>query len=155
MVNRFSREARQVVVAALDEAHRRGDRRLGTEHLLLGLLGDPAGEPAAALGVDLPTARDALDTLDLAAMASVGVSIDALPPRAPATGSGSLPFTGGAKDVMRGCLHAAVHDRSRAIETRHLLLAVLDCAPAEPAVALLHALSIDPDTVRARLGEAA
>jgi ATP-dependent Clp protease ATP-binding subunit ClpA len=155
MITRFSRAARQVVVAALDEAHRRGDRRVGTEHLLLGLLGDPAAEPAAALGVDLPTARDALDGLDLAALASVGVSIDALPLRAPATSSGSLPFTGGAKDVMRGCLRAAARDRSHAIEARHLLLAVLEGAPAEPATGLLRALSIDPATVRARLGEAA
>ncbi len=41
MFNRFSKSARQAVTAAVDEAHARGDRRVGTEHLLLGLLQVP------------------------------------------------------------------------------------------------------------------
>src|SRR5262245_29909452 len=58
-----------VVRSALEEARRRGDRRLSTEHLLLALLYDPAAAPARALGVDLETARAALDALDRAALA--------------------------------------------------------------------------------------
>ncbi|NUP68945.1 MAG: hypothetical protein HOW71_43015, partial [Nonomuraea sp.] len=70
-----------VVSAALDEARERGDRRLGTEHLLLGLLRDPGSEPARALGVDLTGARAALDELDREALRSLGLDLGEAPPR--------------------------------------------------------------------------
>ena len=35
MFNQFSKAARAAVAAAVDEAQRRGDTRIGTEHLLL------------------------------------------------------------------------------------------------------------------------
>src|SRR5216683_3308151 len=46
---------------ARDEAIRRGDRTVGTEHLVLALLIDPASPAAQALGCDLDSARRALD----------------------------------------------------------------------------------------------
>ena len=57
MVTRLSPDARKVLACAAQEARRRGDRRLGTDHLLLGLLCDPDSSAAAALGVDLAAAR--------------------------------------------------------------------------------------------------
>jgi ATP-dependent Clp protease ATP-binding subunit ClpA len=51
---------------ATAEARRRGDRRVGTEHLALALLADPESVTARALGVSLTAARDALRALDLA-----------------------------------------------------------------------------------------
>ena len=42
---------------ARDEAVRRGDRTIGTEHLVLALLVDPASPAARALGCDLDSAR--------------------------------------------------------------------------------------------------
>jgi hypothetical protein len=64
---------------AREEALRRGDRRVGTEHLLLGLLREP--ELADALGHDLDETRGALAAMDREALASVGVdpAIDAPP----------------------------------------------------------------------------
>src|ERR1700679_1299175 len=56
---------------AREEARRRGDRKVGTEHLILGLLRDPV--LARALGSDLQAARDVLDTLDHDALAAVGI----------------------------------------------------------------------------------
>ena len=58
---------------ARDEAIRRGDRTIGTEHLVLALLSDPASPAAQALRCDLDTARRALDTLDDQALAAIGI----------------------------------------------------------------------------------
>jgi hypothetical protein len=60
-------------VRARVEARRRGDRRAGTEHLVLGLLGDPAIE--SVLGVSLQRARDALDSLDRDALDAGGIGV--------------------------------------------------------------------------------
>ena len=49
-------------VHAREEARRRGDRRVGTDDLLLGLLREPA--VAQVLGCDLGAAREALDAMD-------------------------------------------------------------------------------------------
>jgi ATP-dependent Clp protease ATP-binding subunit ClpA len=47
---RFESDARAVVEAAQHEAHGLGHNYIGTEHLLLGLLSNPAGAPARLLG---------------------------------------------------------------------------------------------------------
>src|SRR5215472_10054975 len=67
-----------VVRRALEQARNRGDRRLGTEHLLLGVIGDPQSDVARGLGVDLESAHAALDALDRAALASIGLEIGGL-----------------------------------------------------------------------------
>jgi len=58
-------------IDAREEARRRGDRKVGTEHLILALLREPV--LAQALGCDLQTARDALDAMDHDALAAVGI----------------------------------------------------------------------------------
>ena len=73
MFTQFAAGARTVVTSALEEARLRGDRRIGTEHLLLGLLHDPDSVAARTLGIDLATAQEALDALDRAALAAVGI----------------------------------------------------------------------------------
>ena len=57
---------------ASEEARRRGDRRAGTDHLLLGLLEEP--EIEAVLGVSLLKARDRLDSLDREVLGALGVA---------------------------------------------------------------------------------
>ena len=57
---------------AREEARRCGDRRVGTDHLLLGLLHDPA--TVAVLGVSLEQCRQALDSLDRGALESLGLT---------------------------------------------------------------------------------
>jgi len=49
-------------IHAREEARRRGDRRVGTEHLVLALLRD--SNLAQALGCDLQFARETLDAMD-------------------------------------------------------------------------------------------
>ena len=61
-----------IYLRASEEARRRGDRRTGTDHVLLGLLEDPSIE--VALGVSLQQARQALDSLDQEALGALGMA---------------------------------------------------------------------------------
>ena len=152
MVKRLSEDARKLVLAAAaDEARRRGDRRVGTDHLLLGLLHDPTDKVASALGVDLASARAAEDALDRAALAAVGIDAGDLGPVAEAAGARRPALTSGARAVLKGAVEQARATRSRRIETRHLLLALLACERPDPAAQLLHELRVDAAAVRARL----
>ncbi len=121
-VQRLSADARVALFrAATAEATRRGDRYIGTELLLLGLLADSDGAAEHALGISLEAARAGLDRLDREALGTIGV--DSHP--ATSTGRSSvrrhLPFTSGAKRaIVRAVRHATrpardVHlDSSRA-----------------------------------------
>ena len=60
-----------IYMRASEEARRRGDRRTGTDHVLLGLLEDPSIE--VLLGVSLQQARQALESLDQEALGALGM----------------------------------------------------------------------------------
>jgi ATP-dependent Clp protease ATP-binding subunit ClpA len=153
MVKRLSEDARKLVLtAAAEEARRRGDRRLGTDHLLLGLLHNPSAEAASALGVDLASARAAQDALDRAALAAVGIHADGLGPIEDVAGPRRRPpLTSGARAVFKRALEQARPSRSGRIETRHFLLALLACERPDPAAELLHQLGVDTAVVGDRL----
>jgi ATP-dependent Clp protease ATP-binding subunit ClpA len=60
MFERFTDRARRVVVLAMEEARRLTHPHIGTEHLLLGLLREPASlatEVLASLGVSVEEVR--------------------------------------------------------------------------------------------------
>jgi len=151
MFEQFAIAARTVATAALEEARRRGDRRLSTEHVLLGLLHDENSRAAQALGVDLGTARAGLDELDRAALAVVGIDADGVDRPAVPASAKRTPFTSGAREVFRRGLFQARATHSRRIEVEHLLLAVLDARYPDPAAELIGHLGIDPTAVRERL----
>ena len=73
-----------IYLQASEEARRRGDRRTGTDHLLLALLEDPSVE--VVLGVSLQQARQAHESLDHEALGALGLvsgtDAPALPMRA-------------------------------------------------------------------------
>ncbi|MFE5034790.1 Clp protease N-terminal domain-containing protein [Streptomyces sp. NPDC056683] len=149
MFEQFAAEARATVASALEETTLRGDRRIGTEHLLLGVLHDPGA--ARALGTDLETARAALDTLDRSALAVVGIDVHGID-RSPIPASRKrTPFTSGARAVLPRALAETKKAHSRRITPEHLLLALLDCEHPDPVATLLTELDIDRTTVRARL----
>jgi ATP-dependent Clp protease ATP-binding subunit ClpA len=153
MVTRLSADARKIVLtSAAEEARRRGDRRLGTDHLLLGLLHDQDSPVAAALGIDLESARTALDALDRAALSAVGVNVDHLaqPPR-PVHARRLLPLTSGARAVIKRTVEETHRTKSRRIETRQFLLALLERERPDPAAELFEALKVDRSQVRSRL----
>src|SRR5438874_516184 len=100
MVKRLTPDARKrVLKSAVDEAHRRGDRRIGTDHMLLGLLHEPAA--AKLLGVGLEDARRASSFLDRAALAAVGLEAPTLDVPLPARSGRRPPFTSGAREVLK------------------------------------------------------
>jgi ATP-dependent Clp protease ATP-binding subunit ClpA len=154
MPKRLSVDARKLVLtSAAEEARRRGDRRLGTDHLLLGLLHGEDSPTAEALGVSLADARAASDALDRAALAAVGVQVDTLGEGPPApSGRRFPPLTSGARAVFKRAIDEARPSRSGRIDTSHFLLALLSLRRPDPAAELLGALGVDPAAVRKRLG---
>lgn len=136
---------RAVLTAAVDEAERRGDRRIGTDHLLLGLLHDAGGLARTALDVDLVAARTADRALDRAALAAVGIAVPPLPEAEPVRSRRRRPLTSAARAVLLRSVHSAVHatPRRRAVDERDLLLALLACERPDPAAELLAALGVD------------
>ena len=58
---------------ASEEARRQGDRRTGTDHILLALLEDPSIE--VVLGVSLQQARQVLELLDQEALGALGLGL--------------------------------------------------------------------------------
>lgn len=148
-------------IDAREEARRRGDRKVGTEHLVLGLLREPV--MARALGCDLQTARDALDALDRDALAAVGIGAAFNAPPIPVDDSAKrssrptlkvvlqdrLPMTPAAKSA----LEESWKERRRGsnITLQHVLLIVLELDPPDPAAELIAALGVDRAAARQRL----
>src|SRR3954462_4535313 len=87
MFERFTEDARQVVVSSQDEARRLHHPFIGTEHLLLGLLSQ-AGSPTTAVlerhGVTRTATLEAIrrfsgqEDFDAAALGAVGIDLDSV-----------------------------------------------------------------------------
>jgi ATP-dependent Clp protease ATP-binding subunit ClpA len=147
MFERFSRDARDVVVASQEESRRLGHDRVGTVHLLLGMLGDEDGTAGQALrrhGVDLDRLRELVrhvvgagrTPLDGDALAVIGIDLDAVRQAVEASfGEGALergrsvkghiPFTPQAKKSLELALRSALALKHKRICGGHLLLGVL------------------------------
>ena len=143
---------------AREEARRCGDRRVGTDHLLLGLLHDPA--VIAILGVSLEQGRQAVDVLDRRALASVGLGAPfEAPPLAmrpvPARPTlrcvlkDRLPMTPAAKKAMEEGARSS-RDRRR-LNPVDVLLCLLNLEHPDPVADLIAALELDVDAVKARI----
>src|SRR5438034_173433 len=113
MFERFTSRARHVVVLAQEEARRLRHNHIGTEHILLGLLGEPvgaAGRVLAGVGMSLESTRR-----EVAAIVSAGTT-------AP---SGHIPFTPRAKKTLELSLREALVLHHNYIGTEHILLGVI------------------------------
>ncbi|RKE21513.1 Clp protease N-terminal domain-containing protein [Streptomyces sp. TLI_171] len=151
MFERFAGAARRTVELAAEEADRLRHERVGTEHLLLGLLAQPQ-DPVARLlgrhGLDLAAGRQAVAQAvggpdperDGIALAAIGIDLDAVREAVEsAFGPGALDapapvkrsrwsgprFGEGARQVLVLALRAAGGQRVRRIETGHLLLGLV------------------------------
>jgi ATP-dependent Clp protease ATP-binding subunit ClpA len=141
-----------VIKSALEEARKRGSRRMGTEHLLLGLLHDPDSPAARALGVDLDDARTAMDALDHAALRAIGLDVGELPELArrkhpPVPGTA---LTSSARAAVTQSIKATTM-KTRRTAPGHLLLALLGCERPDPVADLLEQLNVDRAAVRGRI----
>ena len=148
-----------IYLRASEEARRRGDRRTGTDHVLLALLEDPSIE--VVLGVSLQQARQALDSLDQEALGALGLGsgTDAPPlpmravPKKPRfrdiAQKDRLRMTPTAKRVLE---EASKPNRRRLKVTGQQVLAqILTLQPPDPAAVLLGALGVNTSEVRRRL----
>lgn len=152
-VRRHEDVRKAVFSAASAEAHRLGDRRIGTQHLLLALLHNPVSLTSQILTVDLDQGRAALTELDRAALAAIG--IDAAPLDQPVTLASRRrpPFTSGARHVLHQAAEHAQADGTGKVEERHLLAALLTLDAPDVAATLLTQLGIDATSARRQLDE--
>jgi len=140
-----------IYLRATEEARRRGDRRTGTDHVLLALLEDPSIE--VVLCVSLQQARQALESLDREALGALGLgsSIDApaLPMRAvpkkptirDIAKKDRFRMTPAGKKVLE---EASKPNRRRLYVTAPQVLAqILILQPPDPAAVLLGALGVN------------
>jgi hypothetical protein len=148
-----------ICLRASEEARRRGDRRYGTDHILLALFEDPSIE--AVLGVSLQQARQALESLDQEALGTLGLGPDADAPPLPMRAVPKKPrirdvaqkdrlrITPAAKNVLE---EASKPNRRRLYVTAQQVLAqILTLQPPDPAAVLLGALGVNTSEVRRRL----
>ncbi|HJV12991.1 MAG TPA: Clp protease N-terminal domain-containing protein [Propionibacteriaceae bacterium] len=113
MFERFSGQARQVVVLAQEEARDLDHNYIGTEHVLLALLATSdslAGASLKGLGYTHDDVRAKVEVM-------VG--------RGKTAPSGHIPFTPRAKKVLELSLREALHLKHNYIGTEHILLGML------------------------------
>jgi len=113
MFERFTNRARHVVVLSQEEARLLRHNYIGTEHILLGLIGESEGVASQALarfGMSLDGTRD-----EVKAIIGLGKS----------TPTGHIPFTPRAKKVLELALREALQLNHNFIGTEHILLGVI------------------------------
>jgi len=141
MFERFTDQARHVVVLAQEEARDLGHNYIGTEHILLGLLREDDGlarQALDALGVSLAAARE-----QVVEIAGRGVG-------SPAS---HIPFTPRSKKVLELSLREALQLGDDHIGTEHVLLGLAREGEGVGARVLV-ALGAPADRVQAQVSEA-
>lgn len=132
---RFTESARQVVVNAQQAVRMLGHGKIGTEHVLLGLLADPDSDASRALnslGITADRARE---------------RVVEIVPSGEHASEGQVPFTPRAKRVLELSLREALSFGHRNITPEHLLLA-LARVPDGVAMQVLVDLGIEDTAIR-------
>jgi ATP-dependent Clp protease ATP-binding subunit ClpA len=138
MFERFTDRARRVVVLSQEEARALDHNYIGTEHILLGLIGEGEGVAAHALaasGVTLEAARSRVEQ-------EVG--------RGDSTPSGHIPFTPSAKRLLELSLRQALALGHSHIGTEHVLLGLLK-EGSGTGYQVVVALGASPEELRSRV----
>jgi ATP-dependent Clp protease ATP-binding subunit ClpA len=139
----FGQGARRAVAMAAIEARDLGSPRLGTEHLLLGLLAHTDGAAARLLGASGVTLSSARRKVAEAIGQRQAADADAARLRRP----GDALERSARADRAIGRAFRFSHDqRSREVRTEHLLLGVLDVEGTAGQV--LRGLGVDLDALR-------
>ncbi len=113
MFEYFNEKAIKNVVLAQEEARNTGHNLVGTEHILLGVIGEgtsTAAELLANLGIDLDNTRDL-------AIEVVGKGSGFIP--------ANIPFTPKAKRILEQAFNEARQLKSNFISPEHILLAII------------------------------
>jgi ATP-dependent Clp protease ATP-binding subunit ClpA len=133
----FAADARDAVTMAEIEARELGHARVGTEHLLLGLLAsddDAAAARLLAAGVTLAAARH-----KVAEAVGPGATADGLP-------VGALPRSARASRALTRAVRFSHARRAELVGSEHVLLGVLDVEGTAGQV--LRGLAVDVDRLR-------
>jgi hypothetical protein len=150
-----------IYLRASEEARRRGDRRTGTDHLLLAILDDSSIE--AVLGVSLQQAREALESLDREALGYLGLESGTDAPPLPMRAVPKKPgirdvakkdrfrMTPAAKKVLEEAYKPKGH-RKLQVTGPEVLAQILALQPPDPAAVLLGALGVNRSDVLNELG---
>jgi ATP-dependent Clp protease ATP-binding subunit ClpC len=113
MFERFTNRARHVVVLSQEEARLLSHNYIGTEHLLLGLLGEPesiGGQVLAGFGLTREGVREEV-------VEKIG--------RGKSAPAGHIPFTPRAKKTLELSLREALSIKHNYIGTEHILLGLI------------------------------
>jgi dihydroneopterin aldolase len=140
MFERFTQQARRVVVLAQEEARHLDHDYIGTEHLMLGLIADQEGVAARVLrdlGIEQEAARQ--QVVDI-----IGKGEE------PA--KGPMPMTPRAKKVLELSLRESIQLKNKHIGPEHILLGLLREGNGVGAQILV-ALGADLATVREKIVE--
>ena len=149
-----------IYLQASEEARRRGDRRTGTDHLLLAVLEDPSVE--VVLGVSLRQARQAHESLDHEALRALGMGSSTDAPALPMRAVPRKPrlrdvaqrdrfrMTPAAKRVLEEAYKPKGH-RKLQVTGPEVLAQILALQPPDPAAVLLGTLGVNTPEVRRRL----
>jgi len=132
---RFTPGARRAVVLAQEEARKLGHDYIGTEHILLGLVGEGEGVAARALAaaaIGAEAVRREVEEI-------IGTGLQ--PP------SGHLPFTPRAKKVLQISRREALRLGSSHVGTEHILLGLIREGEGV-AAAILDRLGVSRERVR-------
>ena len=134
--SRFTERARNVVMAAQNEAHAAGNAEIAPAHLVLGLLNEPEGLGASTIaeqGVSLDEVRR--------------VATATLPPRADEVPA-LVPFDAHARKALELTYREALRLGHNHIGTEHVLLALLE---VEDGTGVLAGLGVDRARAEARI----
>ncbi|MEV7956604.1 Clp protease N-terminal domain-containing protein [Streptomyces sp. NPDC058316] len=137
--SRFTERARNVVMAAQNEARAAGNDEVRTEHLVLGLLSEPEALGPAfirAQGVTLENVRRA--------------AAQALPSAAEAVPE-IIPYDAGARKALELTFREALRMGHNYVGTEHILLALLE---QEDGAGVLTGLGLDKATAETGIAEA-
>ena len=137
--SRFTPRARNVVMAAQEEARAAGNATLTTGHLVLGLLSEPDGIGARAIAAQGVPA----ETVRRTAVATLPAATDEVP--------ALIPFDPHAQKVLELTFRQALRLGHNHIGTEHVLLALLE---AEDGTGVLAGLGVDRQRTEAHIAEA-
>jgi hypothetical protein len=113
MFERFTDQARRVVVLAQEEARRLKHNYIGTEHILLGLIREDGG-----------VAADVLEELDIG-LEAVRQQVEAIIGVGKGEPKGHIPFTPRAKKVLEISLRESISLGNDYIGAEHILLGLM------------------------------
>lgn len=134
---RFTPRARSAVVAAQNAAHKASNSEITPDHLLLGVLHDPAGLATVLLQ------RQDVDTAAMRAAVQLPPACAEMP--------ALIPFSGPARKTLELTVREALRLGHNYIGTEHLLLALLELEDGQDVEGPLHRSGVDKARAEADL----